>query len=105
MSRRIPNNTVREIGEERIRILLDQSESAVRNGRGDRASRYVEIARAVSGKTQVTMPKDRKYCKGCGLPMMPGLNCTVRLSKHKVCIRCDRCGGVRRIPYIREQRT
>ncbi len=105
MSRRIPNAKIHEIGEERISILLDQSESAVRAGRNDRAARYVDIARAVSGKTQVPMPKERRYCKSCHLPMMPGVNCTVRLSNHKVCMRCDVCGGVRRIPYIREQRT
>ncbi|MBQ7621811.1 MAG: ribonuclease P protein component 4, partial [Candidatus Methanomethylophilaceae archaeon] len=61
--------------------------------------------RAVSGKTRVKIPKDRKYCKNCRIPMMPGVNCTVRLSNHKVCMRCDACGEVRRIPYIREQRT
>ena len=104
MSRRIPNNVVREIGEERITKLLDLSEDAVRAGRDDRARRYVEIARSISGKTQVMMPKDRKYCKNCHLPMMPGVNCSVRLSNHKVCMTCDVCGEVRRIPYIREQR-
>ncbi len=105
MSRRIPNAVVHEIGEERISKLLDLSESAVREGKEDRARRYVEVARNISGKTQVAMPKDRKYCKNCFIPMMPGINCTVRLSNHKVCITCDRCGEVRRIPYIREQRT
>ena len=105
MSRRIPNATVREIGEQRISKLINLSEEAVRNGREDRAKRYIELARSISGKTQVSMPKDRRFCKGCGLPMMPGTTCTVRLSNHKVCIRCDRCGEVRRIPYLREQRT
>jgi ribonuclease P protein subunit RPR2 len=105
MSRRVPKATTQEIGAERIDKLLAMSEDAVRNGRDDRAVRYVDIARAISGKTRVKMPKDRKYCKGCHIPMMPGINCTVRLSNHKVCIRCDACGEVRRIPYIREQRT
>jgi ribonuclease P protein subunit RPR2 len=105
MSRHIPHGTVHEIGAKRIDTLLDLSEQAVRDGRDDRAARYVGLARDISGKTRVKMPKDRKYCKNCHLPMMPGINCTVRLSNHKVCIRCDACGEVRRIPYIREQRT
>ncbi len=96
---------VREIGEERISKLLDLSETAVRAGRDDRAKRYVELARSISGKTQVEMPRNRRFCKNCNLPMLPGINCTVRLSNHKVCIRCDGCGEVRRVPYIREQRT
>lgn len=104
MSRRLPNATIQEIGAERIDKLLNLSVAAVREGRDDRARRYIEIARGVSGKTRVKMPKDQRYCKGCLLPMMPGVNCTVRLSNHKVCIRCDSCGWVRRMPYIREQR-
>jgi len=105
MSRRIPNATVHEIGAERIDKLLTMSEEAARNGRQDRARRYIDIAMGVSGKTRVRMPKERRFCKNCHLPMVPGVNCTVRLSNHKVCIRCDACGEVRRIPYIREQRA
>jgi ribonuclease P protein subunit RPR2 len=105
MSRRVPNATVREIGAERIDGLLRMSEDSLRNGREDRARRYVDIARGISGKTRVKMPKDRRYCKGCHAPLVPGMSCTVRLSKHKVCIRCDLCGEVKRIPYLREQRT
>jgi ribonuclease P protein subunit RPR2 len=80
------------------------SEEAARNGREDRARRYVDIARGISGKTRVKIPKDRRYCKSCHLPMLPGINCTVRLSNHRVCMRCDVCGEVRRTPYTREQR-
>jgi len=81
------------------------SEEAAKNGRDDRARRYIDIAMGVSGKTRVRMPKDRKFCKNCHLPLLPGVNCTVRLSNHKVCIRCDACGEVRRLPYIKEQRA
>ncbi|MBO7352455.1 MAG: ribonuclease P protein component 4 [Candidatus Methanomethylophilaceae archaeon] len=105
MSRRLPNATIHEIGADRIDKLLTMSEEAVRNGREDRARRYVEIAMAISGKTRVKMPKERKFCKNCHLPLMPGVTCTVRLSSHKVCMRCNVCGEVRRLPYIREQRT
>jgi len=105
MSRHVPHATVREIGSDRIDRLLALSEKAVREGRDDRARRYIEIARGISGKTRVKMPKDRRFCKNCLLPMVPGVNCTVRLSNHKVCVRCDACGEVRRTPYIKEQRT
>ena len=105
MSRRIPNATVQEIGADRIDKLLTMSEEAAKNGRDDRARRYIDIAMGVSGKTRVRMPKDRKLCKNCHLPLLPGVNCTVRLSNHKVCIRCDACGEVQRLPYIKEQRA
>ena len=105
MSRHLPNATIHEIGADRIDKLLTMSEEAVRNGREDRARRYVDIALAISGKTRVRMPKEKRFCKNCHLPMMPGVNCTVRLSNHRVCMRCNVCGEVRRYPYIREQKT
>ena len=105
MSRRLPNATIQQIGADRIDKLLTMSEEAVRNGRDDRARRYIDIAMGISGKTRVRMPKEKRFCKNCHLPMMPGVNCTVRLSNHKVIMRCDACGEVRRLPYIREQRT
>lgn len=105
MSRRLPNAAIQQIGADRIDRLLALSEEAVRNGRDDRARRYIEIAMGISGKTRVRMPKEKRFCKNCHLPMMPGVNCTVRLSEHKVVTRCDACGEIRRLPYIREQRT
>jgi len=102
--RRIPNGTVSEIGAQRIDTLMDLSIQAVRDGREDRSKRYVDIARSVGMKTRVTMPKDRKYCKKCHVALVPGINCRVRLSNHKVCITCGTCGEVRRYPYIKEQK-
>ena len=103
--RRISQKTLSEIGTNRISRLLDLAEEAVRAGRDDRAARYVQLARRIGMKTRVKMPRDRMFCKGCLVPMMPGVNCTVRLSQHKVVITCGECGTVRRIPYIKEQRT
>lgn len=103
-NRRISKEAKADIGAKRIERLLDLSEESVRIGREDRARRYVEIARNIGMKMCISLPKNRRYCKNCLLPMMPGVNCTVRLANHKVNIRCDVCGEVRRIPYIKEQR-
>ena len=84
--------------------LLDLSEEAVRSGRLDRARRYVDLARRIGMKTRVKMPKDRRYCKRCLVPMMPGVNCVVRLSDHKIATTCRACGAVSRFPYLKEQR-
>ncbi len=102
--RHLSQKTVSEIGKTRISRLLDLSEEAVRQDRPDRARRYVEIARRIGMKTRMRMPKDRPFCKGCLVPLMPGINCTVRLSDHKVVVTCGMCGAVRRRPYLREQR-
>ncbi|MBR4503812.1 MAG: ribonuclease P protein component 4 [Candidatus Methanomethylophilaceae archaeon] len=102
--RHLSQKALSEIGAERMKRLLDLSEEAVRMGRDDRARRYVEIARAIGMKTRVRMPKDRPFCKGCLLPMMPGINCTVRLSDHRLITTCGRCGAIKRMPYLKEQR-
>ncbi|MBO4763836.1 MAG: ribonuclease P protein component 4 [Candidatus Methanomethylophilaceae archaeon] len=105
MSRRhLSQRTVQDIGSARISRLLDLSEEAIRSDRPDRARRYVDLARRIGMKTRVKMPKDRRYCKRCLAPMMPGVNCTVRLSGHKVVTTCGMCGEIRRTPYLKEQR-
>ena len=101
--RRIPQKVLADIGEERIDRLLTMARQAVRDGRPDRARRYAELASRVSAKTQVPMLDDADICKGCGIPLMPGLDCSVRLSNHMVCVTCGLCGRTRRRPYLREQ--
>ena len=103
MAKRIPRKDVRKIGDERVSILTGLACEAVRNGRDDRARRYVELARAICGKAQTEMPRDFRYCKKCLLPMMPGINCRVRLTGGKITSGCA-CGEVRRMPYLKEQR-
>ena len=101
--RRVPQKVLNDIGRERIDRLLGLAAEAVRQDRPDRARRYVELAGRISAKTQVPMPKDMPVCKGCGVPMIPGVNCRVRLRNHMVCMTCGMCGDIRRRPYLKEQ--
>ncbi|MGI6008592.1 MAG: ribonuclease P protein component 4 [Methanomethylophilus sp.] len=105
MAKHPTRSTVRNIAEGRTARLAALAEEAVREGREDRAVRYVEIAKAVCAKSQTHMPEGFVYCKECLLPLVPGVNCTVRLTGHKVVSSCPRCGTVRRMPYIREQKA
>lgn len=104
MAKHLTRSAVRNIASERAGILAELSREAVRVGRDGRAVRYVELARAVCGKGQTDMPSGFVYCRNCLLPLMPGLNCTVRLTGHKVVSECRRCGTVRRMPYLKEQK-
>ena len=101
--RRVPQKVLSDIGGERIDRLLGLATEAVRADRPDRARRYVEIARRVSAKTQVPMPANFPICRGCGIPLMPGMNCRVRLGNHMVCVTCGMCGEIRLRPYLKEQ--
>ena len=101
--RRVPQKVLNDIGRERIDRLLGLAAEAVREGRPDRARRYVEIARRIAAKTQVPLLPDVPICRGCGIPLMPGMNCRVRLGNHMVCVTCGMCGEIRRRPYLKEQ--
>ena len=103
MAKHISKNALRDLGNERVRTLVNLSTEAVRAGRDDRARRYVELSLRICGKARVRMPEDFRYCKGCNLPLMPGVNCSTRLTNHKVVTTCA-CGETRRVPYLKEQR-
>jgi ribonuclease P protein subunit RPR2 len=72
-------------------------------GRDDRATRYVSLAKRISGKTKAKMPADFRYCKKCLIPLVPGINCTVRLSAEKIVTTCQSCGTLKRMPYLKEK--
>lgn len=101
--RRISQKALADIGSERIGKLLALAEEAVHQNNPDRARRYVDLARRISAKTQVPLPRQYAICKSCGIPMLPGVNCRVRLGSHMVCVTCGMCGEVRRRPYLKEQ--
>lgn len=101
--RHLSRNTVKEIGETRINRLIKFSEEAVREGKNDRARRYVTLARRIGMKTRADIPKDFKYCRNCYLPQIPGINCTVRLTGEKIVSTCKECGEIRRMPYRKEK--
>lgn len=103
--RRIDPKRAKEIAEERMAILLNLSAEEARAGNNDRARRYVELARSIGMKTRTKMPEDIRYCKGCRMPLVPGIGCVVRLRNHKVTMTCTQCGASRRMPYIKEQRN
>jgi len=101
--RRISKNAVANIGEERMSILTELSKDALAEGREDLAKRYVSLAGNIGKKTKVKMPAGFRYCKRCKLPLVPGTNCTVRLTGGKIVTRCLNCGGLKRMPYIKER--
>ena len=101
--RRISKNAVVCIGEERISILTKLSKDALVEGRDDLARRYVSLARRIGSKTKAKMPADFRYCRKCMTPLVPGVNCTVRLTGGKIVSTCGHCGRLKRMPYTKER--
>ncbi len=96
---------MRRVASERIRILFDMAERMFH--RDPRLSdRYVEIARRISMKTHVRIPREYRlrFCKGCGAYLVPGVNCRVRVRSRRephLVVTCMRCGRIIRFPLRR----
>lgn len=99
------NKAIRKkIARERIERLFKEAEKRAKQGRIELANRYVELARKISMKYLVRIPKEYKirFCKKCHSYLLPGKNCRIRLQKHKIVITCLNCKKIMRYPYIRE---
>lgn len=88
----------RKIAKERIEILLQRAEK-YKNIDYELARRYVELAKKISMKYRVRIPKKYKitFCKKCLYPYKHG-RFRVRIRKSRVIITCLNCGFERRIP-------
>lgn len=89
---------VKEIAKERIARLLSLAEEMAKNG--DELSkrlekRYVGLARRISEHYKVKIPKELKQriCKKCNNFLVPGVNCTVRLSSSGYLVYKCECGN------------
>lgn len=89
-----------DMAEQRIRRLFDLAEKAYPR-RPELSDRYVDIARRISMRHRVGLPRDfkRRMCKACGSFLVPGKNSRIRLDGRNVVITCLKCGTVKRYPY------
>ena len=99
-------STIASVAEERMRILLEHARDAARED-GTLSRRYVGLARKISMRTKVRIPRAEKLylCKECGIALLPGLNARIRLrpGKSRIAVTCLSCGGVRRYPVLRKR--
>jgi len=101
-------SAVATVAHERLDLLLNQAEEVLPKSR-ELSKRYVGLARKISKRTKVRIPRERKHylCKKCGLPLVPGKNARVRLRSpnSRIIISCLACGAIRRYPYRKRVET
>lgn len=100
----VPHRVIGGIAAERMERLMDLAVVARRQGRLDRAVRYVTLARLIGQKVREPMPDRSPFCKKCGMPLIQGMNCRVRANGGKISTTCLDCQSIKRMPYIKEQR-
>jgi len=88
------------IAKKRIIQLFLMAEKMAISGNMILANRYVEIARKISMRYKVTIPREfkRRFCKNCYKYLLPGLNCRIRIYRSRLIIYCDNCKKYTRIP-------
>ena len=89
----------KQIALERINILFDQAKQVFKKS-PSLANRYVTLARKISMKAKVKIPKDlkKKFCKYCNKYLVPGTNCRVRTFNKKLIYYCLNCKKYMRFP-------
>lgn len=85
------------IALERIDTLFNEADRVFKKEPA-LADRYVALARKISMRYKITIPKElkRKFCKHCYKYLMPGVNCRVRTKNKKVIYYCFNCKKYRR---------
>jgi ribonuclease P protein subunit RPR2 len=89
-----------DMADQRIKRLFELAEKAYPE-RPDLANRYVDIARRISMRHRVSIPRElkKRICKKCGSFLVPGENSRVRLDGKNVIITCLECDAIKRYPY------
>ncbi len=91
---------IKQIAKERIINLFAKAREVYKKDM-KLADRYVEIARKIAMKMQISMPSDLKkqYCKKCHKYLVPGLNVRTRIKNKKLVYYCLNCKNYMRFPY------
>ncbi|MCX8202594.1 MAG: ribonuclease P [Candidatus Micrarchaeota archaeon] len=95
----------RELVLERIEWLLALAEQFVKKN-PERTKRYVFLARKLSSRYRVGIPKrfKKRICKICNTIWIPGYNVKIRLNKRLKAVEyvCA-CGSLRRFGYSKKR--
>ncbi len=93
---------VKELALKRITRLLALAEQSLKD-HPERSRRYVELAKKLSSKYNLTIPREmkRRICKKCDAFLLPGLNLAVRTDSQtkSVVYTCLDCGAKKRYGY------
>ncbi|MDD4650782.1 MAG: ribonuclease P [Methanothrix sp.] len=99
MRRRKDGQKARELALQRMERLFILAEEA-HAAHPERSDRYVQIARKISSRTRVRMPRQLKrlFCRHCG-GFLSAAASKVRLREGVLTTTCMLCGQQTRRPY------
>ena len=90
----------KDMAHQRIQRLFELASSEFKT-RPERSNRYVLLARRLSMRYRVRMPKElrRQICKHCHAYLVEGASARTRLQGTHITTTCLVCGKQMRLPY------
>jgi len=93
---------VKETAWKRIERLLELAEANLKK-HPERTRRYIELAKKLSSKYNVTIPREskRRICKKCDTFLLPGFNLSIRADRNTraMVYTCLDCGYKKKYVY------
>ena len=88
-----------KIAKERIKFLFQLAKESFKDN-SKLADNYARLARRIAMKFRIRLSAElkKKICKNCHRFLVPGVNCRVRLHKHRVIYYCIACRHYMRHP-------
>lgn len=88
-----------KIAKERIKFLFQQAKEVFKEN-SSLSDKYVKLARRIAMKYKIRLPSSlkKRFCKHCHNYLVPGVNCRVRLHKHRLIYYCLSCRHYMRHP-------
>jgi len=96
----IDKKNQKTIASKRIKQLFRLAEQNALSNRLNLSNRYVDLARKISMRYLVPIPKEFKrcFCKHCYQYMLPNVTCRVRINRGKLVFYCNKCKKFSRMP-------
>lgn len=88
-----------KIANERTKFLFQHAKENFKED-SKLSDKYVKIARRIAMKYKIRLPSKLKkqFCKNCHKFLVPGVNCRVRIHKHRIIYYCFSCKHFMRHP-------
>ncbi|MBN1860712.1 MAG: ribonuclease P [Candidatus Thermoplasmatota archaeon] len=95
----------KKIAIHRIHYLFSLAESYGLQGKLHLSDRYVTIARKISMKYLVPLPRQysRCFCQHCYGYLLPSVTCRIRIHRGMIISYCLRCKKYSRVPLRRRK--
>lgn len=95
---------VRKIALERMYRLMELAEENFKE-KPERSREYIQLMKRISSRNNTPIPRElkEKFCKNCCSVLEKGVNCSVRVKKDFLLLKCKECGEEKKVFLEKEK--